>query len=181
VINSNIHIHEEGFINALDKGWKVSPVSGNDNHGLTGIAGDTSRTFVLATSRTKVAILDAMKHRRTYASDRNIQCRYSVNGAIMGSTLAQPNTFKFDIQISDPDTNEPKDKITKIEIVKDHDEVVQSYTPDTPDYSVTWSPTVTDPTSKYFFVRVWNAGGGDAPGADPAKPIAWLAPVWTGR
>jgi hypothetical protein len=182
VINSNSHIHEEGFINALDKGWKVSPVSGNDNHGLTGIAGDSSRTFVLATSRTKAAILDAMKHRRTYASlDRNLQCRYSVNGAIMGSTLARPDTFKFDIQISDPDTTEPKDKITKIEIVKDHGEVVQSYTPDTPDYSVTWSPSVTDSTSKYFFIRVWNAGGGDAPGANPAKPIAWLAPVWTGR
>jgi hypothetical protein len=123
-----------------------------------------------------------MKHRRTYASlDKDIQCRYSVNGAIMGSTLARPNSYKFDIQISDPDTNEPKDKITKIEIVKDHGEVVQSYTPDTPDYSVSWSPTITDTTSRYFFVRVWNAGGGDAPGANPVKPIAWLAPVWTGR
>jgi hypothetical protein len=38
-----------------------------------------------------------------------------VNGAIVGSTLARPNSFKFDIQISDPDTNQPKDKITKIE------------------------------------------------------------------
>ena len=46
---------------------------------------------------------------------------------------------------------------------------------------VRWSPTIQDTTNKYFFIRVWNAGGGDAPGADPAKPIAWLAPVWTGR
>jgi hypothetical protein len=182
VINSNSHLHEQGFINALDKGWKVSPVSGSDNHGTLGISRATSRTFVLATSRTKVDILDAMKHRRTYASlDTDIQCRYSVNGTIMGSTLARPNSFKFDIQISDPDVNEPKDKITKIEIVKDHGEVVQSYTPDTSDYNVSWSPTITDSTSKYFFVRVWNAGGGDAPGGSPDKPIAWLAPVWTGR
>jgi hypothetical protein len=182
VINSNNHIHEEGFIEALDKGWKVSPVDRNDNHGTTGITRDTSRTFVLATSLTKVAILDAMKHRRTYASlDNDIQCRYAVNGAIMGSTLARPNTFKFHIQISDPDTNEPKDKITKIQIVKDHGEVVQTYVPDTPDYSVNWSPTITDTTSKYFYIRVWNAGGGDAPGGSPDKPIAWLAPVWTGR
>ncbi|RZU42385.1 hypothetical protein [Edaphobacter modestus] len=182
VINSNNKIHEKGFIAALDKGWKVSPVDGNDNHGTTGIARNTSRTFVLATSRTKVAILEAMKHRRTYASlDNNIQCRYSINGAIMGATLARQNTFKFDIQISDPDTNQPKDKITKIEIVKDHGEVVQSYVPDTPDYRVSWSPTITDSTSTYFYIRVWNAGGGDAPGGSPDKPIAWLAPVWTGR
>ena len=182
VINSNNRIHEEGFIEALDKGWKVSPIDGNDNHGTTGITRDTSRTFVLATSLTKVAILDAMKHRRTYASlDNNIRCRYTVNGAIMGSTLARPGTFNFDIQISDPDTDQPADKITKIEIVKDHGAVVQDYIPDQPGYSVRWSPTITDATSKYFYIRVWNAGGGDAPGGSPDKPIAWLAPVWTGR
>ena len=168
-------------MNALDKGWKVSPVCGNDNHGFWGISHHTSRTFVLATARTKAAILDAMKNRRTYASlDGNIQCRYTVNGAIMGSTLDRPDVFKFDISISDPDTDKPQDKITKIDIVKDGGAVVQAYSP-TPAYSVTWSPTIKDATNKYFFVRVWNAGGGDAAGGNPANPVAWLAPVWTGR
>src|SRR5579884_3725761 len=98
VINSNNKIHYQGFLNALDKGWKVSPVCGNDNHGLTGIGKNTSRTFVLAKSKTKVAILEAMKNRRTYASlDGNLQCRYTVNGAIMGSTLNHPDTLRFDI------------------------------------------------------------------------------------
>ena len=45
VINSNNKIHYEAFVNALDKGWKVSPVCGNDNHGFTGITRHTSRTF----------------------------------------------------------------------------------------------------------------------------------------
>lgn len=181
VINSNNKIHYAGFVNALDHGWKVAPVCGNDNHGLTGIGRNTSRTFVLAKERTKAAILDGMKHRRTYASlDKNLECRYTVNGAVMGSTLDHPATFKFDIAISDPDTSDPKDKITKIDIVKDGGAVVQTYTP-SPDYSVRWSPEITDSTSKFFFVRVWNAGGGDAPKADPANPVAWLAPVWAGR
>ena len=130
VINSNNKIHYEAFVNALDKGWKVSPVCGNDNHGFWGITHHTSRTFVLATARTKAAILDAMKHRRTYASlDGNLQCRYTVNGAIMGSTLDRPQVFKFDISISDPDTDKPEDKITKIDIVKDGGAVVQDYSP----------------------------------------------------
>ena len=68
VINSNNKIHYPAFVNALDHGWKVSPVCGNDNHGTTGITKNTSRTFVLARNRTKADILDAMKHRRTYAS-----------------------------------------------------------------------------------------------------------------
>lgn len=181
VINSNFHIHYEGWINALDKGWKVSPCCGNDNHGLSGINAQKSRTFVLATSLTKKDLMDAMHARRTYASlDGDIQCRYTVNGAIMGSTLDHPDTLKFDILISDPSTSNPKHQITKIDIVKDHGEVVQAYTP-TPGYSIRWQPTVQDSQSHYFFVRVWTAGGGDVPKPDPAKPVAWLAPVWTGR
>jgi hypothetical protein len=176
VINSNNKIHYDAFVHALDKGWKVSPVCGNDNHGLTGIAKNTSRTFVLAKEKTKAAILDAMKNRRTYASlAKNLQCRYTVNRAIMGSTLDRPNTFQFQIAASDT-----KDRITQLDIVKDGGAVVQTFTPP-PGNSIVWNPEITDSSSKYFFVRVWTASGGDAPGADPAKPVAWLAPVWTGR
>jgi hypothetical protein len=181
VLNSNNKVHYEAFVNALAHGWKVSPVAGNDNHGLTGIARNTSRTFVLAKSASKRDILEAMKERRTYASlDGNLQCRYSVNGAVMGSTLDHPQVLRYHIVVSDPDTGNPKNKITKIDIVKDGGVVVETYTP-TPGYSVEWSPTINDSTSKALWVRVWNAGGGDAADADPAKPVAWLAPVWTGR
>lgn len=181
VINSNNKIHYEGFLQALEHGWKVSPACGNDNHGLTGIARNTSRTFVLARSKTKAAILEAMKNRRTYASlDKNLQCRYSVNGAVMGSTLKNAGDLRFDIQVSDPDTNSAKDKITKIDIVKDGGAIAETYSPHA-SYEVQWTPTIHDNKSKYFFVRVWTAGGGDAPDADPSKPVAWLAPVWAER
>ena len=181
VINSNNKIHYPAFVNALDRGWKVSPVCGNDNHGFWGISHHTSRTFVLATAKTKAAILDAMKHRRTYASlEGNLHCRYTVNGEAMGSTLKGPDHFQFEIGIEDPDTDKAEDRITQIDIVKDGGSVVQEYRP-TPAHSVRWSPAVQDATNKFFFVRVWNAGGGDAPGAKPANPVAWLAPVWTGR
>lgn len=182
VINSNNRIHYQGFINALDNGWKVSPVSGNDNHGLGGIRNNTSRTFVLATSKTKAAILDAMKNRRTYASlEQNIRGIYTVNGVVMGSTFERPKDFKFNILIEDPDLADPLDKITKIDIVSNNGEVVQTHTPSISTHSVQWKTTIRDSASTYFFVRVWNAGGGDASGADSTKPVAWLAPVWTGR
>lgn len=181
VINSNNKIHYPAFIAALDHGWKVSPICGNDNHGLAGITKQTSRTFLLAKSRSKADLLDAMKNRRTYASlDKNLQARYTVNGQIMGSTLSAAPSYRFDVTISDPDTTNPKDKITKIDIVTDHGAVVSDFAP-TPDYAIHWQTGVSLPANKYFFVRVWTAGGGDAPGADPANPVAWLAPVWTGR
>jgi hypothetical protein len=186
VINSGKASHYQAFVNALDKGWKVSPVAGADNHGLPTTNNPkartyAARTFVLATNLTKAAILDAMKHRRTYAAlNKHIQCRYTVNGQIMGSTLDSPTNFDFNITINDPDTNNPANQITKIDIVKDGGAVVQTFAP-TPDFAVTWSPTISDATNRYFFVRVWDAAGGDVPDADPSKPVAWLAPVWTGR
>jgi len=181
VINSNDKIHDTGFMNALDHGWKVAPVAGNDNHGLGGIVRQTSRTFVLATALTKAAVLDAMQHRRTYASlEKNLQCRYTVNGLPMGSTLSRPASFRFDIMVSDPDTGDRQDVITKLDIVKDGGVIVETYSP-VPGHAVRWTPTVDDATARYFFVRVWTAGGGDAASADPTKPVAWLAPVWTGR
>lgn len=181
VINSNTSLHAGALVAALDKGWKVSPVCGNDNHGFWGISNHTSRTGVLATERTKVAILEAMKQRRTYATlDRNLQCRYSVNGAIMGSTLAATNDFQFEIVISDPDTDEPKDRIAKIDILKDGGAVVETFNPK-PAHKVIWKPMIHDATNKYFFVRVWSAGGADAAKAKLTDPVAWLAPVWTGR
>jgi hypothetical protein len=58
--------------------------------------------------------------------------------------------------------------------------VVEEHCP-APAHAVAWRPVIHDATNRYFFVRVWNAGGGDAAGAKPDKPVAWLAPVWTGR
>ncbi len=175
VINSNNKIHYPAFIAALDHGWKVSPICGNDNHGLAGITKQTSRTFLLAKSKSKADLLDAMKSRRTYASlDKSLQAQYTVNGKIMGSTLNQSGPLHFDI------TANSKDRITKIDIVTDGGQTVSVFTP-TPDYTVHWETGVTSPGKKYFFVRVWTARGGDAPGADPANPVAWLAPVWTGQ
>jgi hypothetical protein len=98
----------------------------------------------------------------------------------MGSTLQGEKTFKFDISVSHPNSTHPRDMITKIDIVKDGGIVAQEYQGN-PGHSLRWTPTIEDATAKYFFVRVWTIGGGDAPGADPAKPMAWLAPVWTGR
>ena len=98
---------------------------------------------------------------------------------MMGSTLDRPEVLKFDISVSDPHLANPNDRITKIDIVKDGGVVVQTYNPTANPVHLT--PEIRDSTSKYLFVRIWNSGGGDAPGADPAKPVAWLAPVWTGR
>jgi hypothetical protein len=98
----------------------------------------------------------------------------------MGSTLSAPGELRFDILVRDPDVDDPQAKITKIDIVKDGGVVVEQYQP-TPEHSIRWQPVIRDTGAKYFLVRVWTAGGGESQDADPSKPMAWLAPVWTGR
>jgi hypothetical protein len=99
----------------------------------------------------------------------------------MGSTLDRPDTLAFDIEVTDPDSDNPKDVITKIDLVKDGGVVAETYTLDAPAHTARWKPTLRDATCKYVFARVYNASGGDAPNANAANPVAWLAPVWTGR
>ena len=179
VINSNNKIHYEGFIAALDKGWKVSPVAGSDNHNITGIKENTSRTVIVAKEKTKKALLEAMKSRRTYATlDNNIHCIYSVNNNIMGSEIKHASSYDFNIIIQDPDIGNSKNKIIKVDIVKDNGTIVKTFKPIVPKYSLRWNIKIEDDFASYFFVRIWNAGGGDAPDSDSSKPIVWLAPIF---
>src|SRR5260370_41413011 len=97
----------------------------------------------------------------------------------MGSTLDRAEVFKFDISVSDPDLANPNDRITKIDIVKDGGVVVQTYNP--AGYSIHWTPEIRDSTSKYFFVRIWNAGNHEWQPSDPSEQEVWQAPETAGR
>lgn len=173
VINSNNGIHEDAYRAANNAGWKVGPTCGNDNHGFWGITNHDSRVGVLATAKTKAAILDAMKNRRTFVStDKNMTLHFTANGTIMGSTLSSPSTITFVVTASDPDTGDSGDQITLIQIVDPSNNVVASTTLAT--HSTVWtSPAVSVSGKKYFYVRARNVGSG-------TSPMAWTAPIWTG-
>lgn len=180
VINSNDGIHEDGFRAANNAGWKVSPTSGNDNHGFWGMnwkgTVHNSRVGVLATGLNKAAILDAMKNRRTFATrNKNLAVHYTANGLIMGSTFSTtPSTITFTVTVADPDTGVPNNAISLVEIVKSDGTAVTSFTPAAGTFTVNWtSPAVTVGANKYFYVRVRNVEFGTA-------AMAWTAPIWTG-
>ena len=158
------------FLNALSKGWKVSPVAGCDNHGWQGIEKWTARTGMLAEALTPGALLEAMAARRTYASlDRNLEVAYSVNGKIMGSDIEQAEKYEFVIDISDPDIQEVSNAITKVEIIGNGGKLLVSK--DFDSHIVEWKVTLPADGEKYYFVLIYSAMTGD-------KPVAYAAPVW---
>ena len=131
------------------------------------------RTVLLAASLTPGDLYDAMRVNRGYATqDKNLEIRYTLNGAIMGSVLSPASTYEASVQISDPDG--AIDAIKLVEIVSDGGAVVASMSADSAE--VEWTTTLTSDSASYFYVRVTTAS--NLSGEEGVT--AWTAPVWTG-
>lgn len=167
---------EKSYIKALDAGWHVSPTGNSDWHQGNWTTAYETRTAVVTDELTETKIYDAMRKRRTYATDdNNLLIDYRVNGEILGSELdGSTNTFHFQIQVSDPDTTVPEDKIKTIEVVSDGGQVVKTI--DVNGYSADVSFTLKSKTARYFYVRVKDSAQKIA----NADYVAYTAPIWTG-
>ncbi len=174
--NWGVHDYEPAYVTALDKGWHIMPVATSDTHNNDWIVGSPVRTVLLAHSLGRADLFDAMRSNRGYATlDENLQVRYSLNGEVMGSTLASPGRrYTAVIKVEDPD-GVAGDAITRVEIVSDGGRVVASQPFGGP--IAEWKVTLDSPTARYFYVRVTTAS--DVSGGEGLT--AWTAPVWTGR
>ena len=170
---------DSSYVKALDEGWHVMPTATEDDHYGDWISPLGIRTVLLAPSLTRDNLYEAMRVGRGYATlDENLEIRFNVNGAVMGSNLSDPGAASYtaSLQVIDPDGI--GDEITLIEIVADDNETVWSCAPTGASYV---NPNVElsgDDVPRYFFVRVTTASplNGDEPGL-----TAWTAPVWTGN
>jgi hypothetical protein len=100
------NIKWQSYLRYLNAGFRISPTADQDNHFITHGTATDHRTAVWAASLTKRDLMDAIRARRTYASqDPNLSVRLQINGAPMGSVLAatpgQPLSITVDL--SDPD------------------------------------------------------------------------------
>lgn len=162
-------LFESSYVLALDKGWHVSPTANSDMHEGKWIKGYDARTAILSTGLTREELFIALRNRRTYATlDKNIQIKYSINQACMGSILPVPKRCMASINITDPDSSDPDDLIKKVEIITKHAQVAACTLLNS--HSLIWNPElkIPDSTNIYYFVKVTNAEG----------KIALTAPVW---
>jgi hypothetical protein len=104
------------FADALRKGYRVSPVADQDNHYANWGASTQGRTAVLATEKTKSALMDALAARRTYATmDHNTLVEFSADGHAMGEAFVAAEGVRLVARVSDPD---PGAATTKIELFR---------------------------------------------------------------
>ena len=86
----------------------------------------------------------------------------------MGSDIRAARKYKFDIEVSDPDTDRADQAIARIEVVSGSGTVVAAA--DFDSHEVHWKPVV-PAGEKCYFVLVYNV-------SKPETPVAYAAPVW---
>ncbi len=170
---------DESYVKALDAGWHMMPTATEDDHYGTWISTLGIRTVLLAPSLSRADLYDAMRAGRGYATlDSNLEIRFDVDGAVMGSDLTDPGaaTYTASLQVFDPDAL--GDEITLIEIVSDHNVTVWSCEPGGNSFSDMEIVLSGEDAPRYFFVRVTTVSplNGEVSGL-----TAWTAPVWTGN
>ncbi len=107
---------DAAFIEALRKGYRVSPTADQDNHNATWGASSESRTGVLTNTKSKSAILGAMAARRTYATqDHNAVVRFSADGHALGEAFTATQGVRIAVEITDPDL---ADAIAQIDLFR---------------------------------------------------------------
>lgn len=153
------------YTKALDAGWHVAPTtSQNNHHGCWGDARQ-DRTVILAENLTESALLDAMRHRRVYATaDGDLTVYYELNGCIMGSDLGAVSEPEISVYLYDP-TDEA---IGQVEVIADGGRVVDSAQVESSEDLIYLYPAG---GYSYYYLRI----------TQPDGDIAVTAPVWTER
>lgn len=88
----------------LSKGYRVAPQMDQDNHYMTFGTANSNRMVVLSTSRSREAIMEAIRSMRYYASnDCNAQVDYKNGSNPMGSQVTSIGTPSLSLTVTDPD------------------------------------------------------------------------------
>lgn len=114
---------EKYYYDALDKGWYIAPINGQDNHNENWGKTD-NLTAVIAEDLSKDSIINSMKARRIYSTEtRTLKLVFKANDYWMGSILHMNKEDKLNFQI---DVEDKEVSISKIEIISNGGRVIKS-------------------------------------------------------
>jgi uncharacterized repeat protein (TIGR01451 family) len=146
---------EDQYIRSLDYGWKIGATNNADTHTADWGTNTDHRTGVVATELSKDALLEALRARRTFATeDKNFSLRMKANGAWMGSEIPNTGQIQFEIDGADPDG----ELTSVVQIITNQGTVVAEYYPDSASFTLT--PVLYISTGvHYYYIKVTQADG----------------------
>ncbi len=154
--------YEDAYWSALFKGWRIGALGNLDTETTTWGADGPLRTGVLLTSLTESDLFDALRARRTFATeDSNLALALRAGDQWMGSEVS-PGTLTLSLVVSDPDAES-----AQVELLRDGI-VVESRSMSTSALPQQWDVSVAARAGDIYVARVIQADGN----------YAWSSPIW---
>jgi hypothetical protein len=147
--------------NALAKGYKLGFIASSDH-----ISTHISYACVIAEDLTRESLVDAIKHRRTYAATDNIILDIKYEGSdgqhLMGSIFESKTPVRIKANIVGTGN------ILQIDVIHNN-AIVRTYKPNRPDAIIEYvDQESSKEANNYYYVRVIQKNG----------EMAWSSPVW---
>ncbi|CAK8723600.1 MAG: putative metal-dependent phosphoesterase TrpH, contains PHP domain [Candidatus Electronema aureum] len=143
------------FDEAISRGWDIGAAGGDDNHTATWGTDTDYRLAVLATAKTRTAIMEAMQARRMFSTlDKNLTLSFTLSSAEMGSVL-DPATHALRIEANDGNG----EVFSTVQLIK-NGAVAQTWNPNQAHPIITGSVTAAE--GDYYYVKVTQQDGGEA-------------------
>lgn len=146
---------------ALDLGWHIGAVNGQDNHTRNWGRPDNLTGIVLDGELTEAALLEAYRERRVFSTEtRDLKLTFKTDdGHWMGSVLDVPvgETLQFAVVAEDHDH-----RIKKLELVTNEGRVIDEENWLVGTGKATWTPDPVTPVPgerHWYLVRVTHVGG----------------------
>ncbi len=142
---------EKHYYNALDNGWHLGAINGQDNH-IDNWGDSENLTVIISEALTIEDILYALKNRHTYSTEsRHLKLMVKANGYIMGSILPSPSINSIDFEINVENLEIP---INCIQIISNGGNIVrEEHFENTK--QVFWKTSIsTEPKNNWYVVKV---------------------------
>ena len=161
-------LNEYVYSTALDNGFRVGCTCSTDAHDSWSFNNWPGKTVVMASSKTKEAILDALLSGRAYASESGkVKIAYSVNGKFAPCDLELTNKYSFKVDLSYFEGDE-KARIVKCDVISDYGKSVKTITADDLSH---FEFEIESDSARYFYLRL----------VDECGRRTWSVPTYLGR
>jgi predicted metal-dependent phosphoesterase TrpH len=129
---------EELYFRALDEGWHIAAVNGQDNH-IDDWGVSSNATAVIAKKLSINSIIEAIKLRRVYSTEsRTLKLTVKGNNQWMGSIVNLKRGAVLELYIHCEDTINP---IEKLQVITNGGKIISEKSFNSPN-SCTWEPVI---------------------------------------
>lgn len=156
------HTYEGAYLRSLYAGWRVGAANNGDTETPDWGADTPHRTGIVAPALTKGYILEALRARRTFATeDSNLALALRVGDAWMGSTVPKAPSIPFSVNVVDSDGEGVTLELFDRGLI-----VARTSFPAATTH--TWAPTVPGVEGHFYFAKATQADG----------DTAYTSPIW---